>query len=109
MIEKRQACRALLISPNQEILLMKVEDPNTGWSAWITPGGGLFQGESQHEGLVRELREELDYYIDTINIGPEVWQRFHAFTWEDKKIEQSESYFLIKTRFFVPGSCENME
>jgi ADP-ribose pyrophosphatase YjhB (NUDIX family) len=106
-IVKRRASRALLITPNNEILLMKIEEPTTGWTAWITPGGGISDHESPHEGLSRELREELD--LEETSIGPEVWHRFHAFTWEDQSIEQKESYFLVETAHFEPGTGTAME
>jgi 8-oxo-dGTP pyrophosphatase MutT (NUDIX family) len=104
---KRRACRALLITPDGQILLMKIEEPSTGWSAWITPGGGISESESAHAGLLRELHEELN--LAGATIGPEVWRRFHAFTWEDRNIEQHESYYLVESARFEPGCGNAME
>lgn len=86
---------------------MKVEDPSTSWSGWIAPGGGIANSESHHQGLLRELREELDF--EGAKVGPEIWRRFHAFFWDDRKIEQHESYYLLEIERFEPGKGAAME
>jgi 8-oxo-dGTP pyrophosphatase MutT (NUDIX family) len=58
-IVKRHSCRALLLTPKNEILLVKIANPAGNWLGWITPGGGMEEGESKEEALARELREEL--------------------------------------------------
>lgn len=98
---KRNACRALLVSPEQRILLIQVSEPN-GWSGWITPGGGLEAGESPEQGLARELREELSFELR--RPSPPVWRRTHTFIWADRQIEQSELYFYVPTEeAFLPS------
>jgi 8-oxo-dGTP pyrophosphatase MutT (NUDIX family) len=95
----RSAVRALLLTPDQELLLMKIEFPRRGY-AWITPGGGLEQDEAPTDGLCRELREETG--LKATSIGPEVWRREHTFLFEDVQIRQSERYFLVPTPRFDP-------
>ena len=62
----RTAARALIISPNREVLLMRIHAPQGGKSFWIAPGGGLDPGEEMESGLRRELREELDLLADSV-------------------------------------------
>jgi hypothetical protein len=41
---KREAVRALIFTPEGEILLMRAEEPDSGRQVWFTPGGGLDSG-----------------------------------------------------------------
>lgn len=57
MIVERHAIRAILLTPQLEVLLMRIQPPEGGEGFWITPGGGLEPDESAEAGLRRELRE----------------------------------------------------
>ena len=52
----REAVRALVIDPDDRVLLVRFEFPNTG-THWATPGGGVEPGETDHQALRRELDE----------------------------------------------------
>ena len=54
---RRKAVRAVIMTPDHRVLMMKVETV-TGIHVWIAPGGGLEPGESEEEGLRREVAEE---------------------------------------------------
>jgi putative acetyltransferase len=98
---RRTSARILLLTPEREVLLVKIANPSGGWVGWITPGGGIEAGETEEAGLKRELKEELGFPTD----GSErkVWTRTHRFPWNDKILEQSEVYFLRHCRRFEPG------
>lgn len=98
---RRNAVRALLVTPEDEVLLMCAEDPGDGHRVWFTPGGGLEPGEGDEEGLRRELFEETGR--TDLAIGPLVWTRFHAFTWAGQLIHQHERFYLVPVTRFVPG------
>ncbi len=49
----RQAARALLLDPDESVLLVRFEFPTA--TVWGLPGGGLDDGESVADGLRREL------------------------------------------------------
>lgn len=55
----RRTSRIVLVSPGNRFLLMMTQAPDSsGFSRWITPGGGVDPGESHVEAARRELFEE---------------------------------------------------
>lgn len=103
-ILRRKSCRALLLSPEGEILLIRVHNPASGWRGWITPGGGMDEGETESECLRRELKEELGFELGSRSATP-VWTRFHRFLWNGFQVEQQELYFLVPTERFTPSTA----
>lgn len=95
---QRHAVRAILLTPDEDVLLMRVRDRDHSW--WITPGGGTEPGETLEQTLRRELDEELGLRPD--RIGPLVWRRQHTVTMHARRWCQSEDYFLIPTSRFTP-------
>ena len=88
----RRAARLIVTDPEGRLLLFLVE-PAPGRAVWITPGGGLEEGESFEDAARRELREEAG--IDVVTLGPFVWTRRHVFEWRGRLIDQDERYFWI--------------
>jgi 8-oxo-dGTP pyrophosphatase MutT (NUDIX family) len=71
---RRRSARILLVDGEDRVLLMKsMPDPafpDHGWS-WITPGGGVDDGESLPVAAVREAREEIGLAITGADlVGP---------------------------------------
>jgi 8-oxo-dGTP pyrophosphatase MutT (NUDIX family) len=91
--ELRVAARAIVLAPDERILLVLFRSPHTGASWWATPGGALDPGESHEEGLRRELLEEAGISPD---IGPCVWTREHVFHWGERYVRQVERYYLVR-------------
>lgn len=97
-MRERKAVRALILSPEGQVLLMRLRPP--GRSFWITPGGGLMAGEGHLAALRRELLEEtgrMDF-----EVGPEVWTRTFAFDTQAGAVTQHERYYLIHSDRFDP-------
>jgi 8-oxo-dGTP pyrophosphatase MutT (NUDIX family) len=104
----RECVRAILLTPRNEILLMRIHEPGNNerfW--WITPGGGKEDGENIHEALRRELHEELG--LRSFVTGPLVWKRQHTFNWNGKRICQKEQYFIVAADSFEPVMGDEAE
>lgn len=100
MIEERHAIRALLLTPQEELLLIRFIEPKSKRAFWLTPGGGMMDGESVTECLRREVHEETG--LVDFKMGLEVWRRDHAFSWDGRTVRQRERYYLIKVERFEP-------
>ena len=107
MIIERQAIRAILLTPEREVLLMRIQPPEGSEGFWITPGGGLEPGETAEAGLRRELREELG--LEHFEVGPLLWLRQHTFNWAKKRIRQREQYHIIHVSRFEPRMSDAVE
>lgn len=58
--------KAIVIYNHKILILKKVKPSTDGLGYWELPGGGLEYGETPHEALVRELKEETDLDIRII-------------------------------------------
>jgi 8-oxo-dGTP pyrophosphatase MutT (NUDIX family) len=94
---QRRAVRALILTPQGELLLIKVRSPD-GQVFWIAPGGGIESSESVDEALRRELKEELG--LVDFRAGPVVWRRHHTFNWGERRFSQHEEYRIVNAERF---------
>jgi 8-oxo-dGTP pyrophosphatase MutT (NUDIX family) len=91
----RHAARVLLIDSRDRLLLFRCRDPRIETPVlWITPGGGLREGETHAEAAARELLEETG--IAGIPIGACVWTRSHTFAFGERMLDQREQFFLVR-------------
>lgn len=90
--------RAIVLDPDDRILLVRWVNEDHGVDTWLTPGGGLAEGEDPDEGLRRELREEAA--LESFEPGPLIWRRTHAFPWYGWTIEQRETFVLVRVPSF---------
>ena len=86
---RRQAMRAVLLTPGGRILLMRCEDPASGRNVWFTPGGAVEPGETSEAGLRRELAEETG--LRDVQVGPLLWTRTHEFSWDGRSTSARSS------------------
>lgn len=62
--------RAILLTPDDELLFIKRVKPNSTRPYWVAPGGGVEkQDATLHDALHRELYEELGATVEVIGDG----------------------------------------
>ena len=89
----RPAARIILIDGRDRILFCRGEEPETGRSFWVMPGGGLEPGETFEQAVIREAHEETGLIITP---GPCVWHRHHRHEWNGKIFDQFEKFFVAR-------------
>ena len=87
----RRAVRAVLVTPDQSILLVRFEFPDK--TVWALPGGGLDPGETHLEALRRELIEEVG--LHDVEPGPHVWTREHIIPFIDGQWDGQRDEFYL--------------
>ena len=89
----RATARVLLLDHRDRLLLLQAND-SSGDKWWVTPGGGLIDGESFEVAAQRELQEETGLLLP---IGRWVWTRRHIHTWQGRRCDQYERFFVART------------
>jgi 8-oxo-dGTP pyrophosphatase MutT (NUDIX family) len=97
-VNLRHATRGLILDSEDRILLMHCELPHL--SFWLAPGGGLEPGESHHEGLTRELREELG--LESADIQDHVWRQEAVGPYAAGYDGVRNDYYIVRIEHFTP-------
>jgi 8-oxo-dGTP pyrophosphatase MutT (NUDIX family) len=100
-LPERETARALLIDPDDRLLLIAYQaaravDPARPGKRdfWYTPGGGREPGESLEQTCLRELEEETG--LTGLTLGPHIARRAVAQTLFARKRFVRETYFLVR-------------
>ena len=103
----REAARAVLLDPDDRVLLVRFEFPGD-IRRWALPGGGVEPGESHVDALHRELREETG--LVGAAIGEHIWTRLHIVAFLDGRHDgQRETIHLVRTSSFEPQPTHSWE
>ncbi len=92
-----QAAATPTIRLAARILLFRTDSRAFGRAIWITPGGGLEEGETYEEGAHRELWEETGLRAE---IGPCAWINQYEFTFENVRYGQSQRFYVVRCANF---------
>ena len=98
-MRQRPTVRLLVVDEQRRVLLFKFEDAVALDPArpdlriyWVTPGGGVEQGETFEQAARRELWEETGITLATL--GPWVWIREKTMHFPDVSVHFQERYYL---------------
>lgn len=100
----RNTSRIVLMDPTGAVLLFKTMAPDSsGFSRWITPGGGVDPGETHAEAALRELFEETGRRFEAT--GEPVWTYDFEVRWDQADHDRGHAeYFLVHTERFEPSN-----
>ena len=85
------------------LFFMTAAPDSSGYSRWITPGGGVDPGETHGEAALRELHEETGRRFD--NAGDPVWSYRFEVTFDQADHNRGYAeYFLVRSERFEPAS-----
>lgn len=99
---RRRAVRVFVRDPAGRLLLFQDSDlgmdPVVHW--WVTPGGGVEEGESDVDAVVRELFEETGLRLTTADVIGPLAARHVIHGYSDQVTLQEEIFFAVEVAPF---------
>src|SRR3989344_959473 len=95
---------AIIIKDNKLLLLKRNKDPFKG--KWDLPGGFLNQNEQPSDGLKRELKEELNIEVTSLNF---INTFPRNYTWKERTVPVSDHFYLTDIQGDIKLDDENSE
>ena len=97
----RDSARLVLLDDDNRIFLFEHSSPAPAnlkephiLRYWVTPGGGVEEGESWKEAVRREMWEETG--IGNVELGPWIWSREKQVSVLGEEILGRERYYLVR-------------
>lgn len=109
---RRSRCtaRVLLIDDRDRILLFADSDPGVpGVHWWITPGGGIDDGESEMVAAVREVEEETGLRITEADLLGPTMRRTVVHGYSDVVIDQQDVFYACWVPEFEVSTAGHTE
>lgn len=102
-VKHRETARTLMLDERNRVLLMYTHwDPGTGLPPrWLTPGGGIDEGEQVSEAAVRELFEETGLVVTPEELGDQIGSIAFEIDWTEGRYETGVAHFF---RFKIPST-----
>jgi 8-oxo-dGTP pyrophosphatase MutT (NUDIX family) len=106
----RSTARVLLIDDRDRILLFADSDPGIpGVHWWITPGGGIDDGESEVVAAVREVEEETGMQITEADLIGPTMRRTVVHGYSDVVIDQQDVFYACWVPEFEVSTAGHTE
>lgn len=99
----RRARRAtrVVVTDGVRVLLFADTDPGIPGSRWwVTPGGGIDEGETERDAGVREVFEETGLRVAASELVGPVMTRTVVHGYSDQVLTQHETFFVLRTEPF---------
>jgi 8-oxo-dGTP pyrophosphatase MutT (NUDIX family) len=99
----RPSARVVVVDDDGRVLLFQIVDSlDVKPPVWITPGGGLEEGESPAEAAARELGEETGLVITPKDLGPPVAVTRGDWEFRGTPMYSEDWFFARRTSAFEP-------
>jgi 8-oxo-dGTP pyrophosphatase MutT (NUDIX family) len=107
-VKHRATARIMLVDEQNQIFLLKTHfDPEVGLPPrWLTPGGGIDEGETTLQAAVRELYEETGMVVDGEVLGEPVLVASGRWDWIDGENfhTYTDTIYELKVKQFQPDT-----
>jgi 8-oxo-dGTP pyrophosphatase MutT (NUDIX family) len=97
--QHRPTARVILHNDAGEVFLLLTHfDPEVGLPPrWLTPGGGIDDGETALDAAVRELFEETGLQVSPEALAEPIWQTSGRWEWSDGNFHTyTDTFFQLK-------------
>jgi 8-oxo-dGTP pyrophosphatase MutT (NUDIX family) len=102
----RASARILVLDHDDRLLLFQFDDPRTANPpAWITPGGGVEDGESLGHAACRELREETGRIARPADLGRPAAVSRGAWEFRGQPLYSEDWFFVWRAPAFEPDDA----